>query len=323
MAEPTEFNAPPNFKNQPHAALEFLFNSHKEGFEIKDLKTVVKSEIFFNLIKSQTQTEYPWTARFIWQVDTFPGIADDQHGYFQADDHYDISEEVSTIFGGSNMKDTVLAIAKNDQSYAVISLTNKSDIWYRHYENDWSSYRNVDSRFLKEIGTLKYAYIQTYLYEEVEGGPNKTTCESIFLSFHPKSDRRASDELSFDHLTAEIQRYDISHTIKTYTIGATDTTDTLLGTDTIDDDDATAFHIEDVESAQLFAQSHGVSRYRYLIYYIPDGRPGSRWHLNRKLFFKDCESPPIGLINWEDNTTIPESLLSSMIDSIMCKYLKI
>ena len=257
----------PPFKNKPYYALHKLFERKKQGFPRKDLITILKSDSFFELIHgTQSPDKTEWDARFVWQVEEFPDIAEDQFD----------------VFDTEAMVDTVLAIAKDSELCAVISLSNKSDIWYRLYENDKNS---------RGRGTLKYAYIQTYL---------PSSCESIFVSFMKNQ--------HYHTIQADCQLYNRAFQSRIYTASIEYNDD--------DSDSSDVFSFTNAASQDFFDHSIGVSRYINLIEHRPEDRD-TNYFLHKIRFFNDCHRRPIGLITWEVNT-MQHVLSTSIVRSVMC-----
>ena len=263
-------NPRPPFKNKPYYGLQRLFERKKQEFPRKDLKTILKSDDFFKLIDgTQSPDKTEWDARFVWQVEEFPAIAEDQFGVFDTE---------------HKMVETVLAIAKDSELCAVISLSNKTDIWYRLYENDENS---------RGLGTLKYAYIQTYL---------PSGCDSILVSFMKGQ--------PYHIIQADCQVYNRAFQPRIYTASIQYDDDPELQYD----DDPDIFSFFDVASEVFFMDENAVSRY-FLIEYRPEDGDHD-WFLNEINFLNDCRRRPTGLITWEVNTT-QHALSTSIVQSVM------
>ena len=145
--------------------LQRLFNNTGSGgFFKKDLGPHIfrSDSMYKRIFPTLSENQQPWNPHFIWQVKEFP---------------VDVGEEAW-------MDDTVLAIAKDSEFCAVITISGDLKyIWYRMYKNDV----HIPGPF----GSLMYAYTQSEydLY-----------CREIFTLFDP-------DEQAKDHRQAELSRW--------------------------------------------------------------------------------------------------------------------
>jgi hypothetical protein len=144
---------PPYAKIKHAVHLQRLFDTKREGFSKTDLRHIVRSDSIYNLInRTQSNHKKPWNPSFIWQVTEFPEIYGEYTG--------EIGEE--------EKDDTLLAIAKDAEFCAVITMSNDFKcIWYRMYRTNMNNH--------EDFGSLMYAYTQ--LATEFD------TFSSIFVSF--------------------------------------------------------------------------------------------------------------------------------------------
>jgi hypothetical protein len=262
--------------------LKRLFKSKpndKGGFSKEDLEGIVRCEHILNLIKrSRTKDKKPWNPKFYWQVTEFPERWTGR----------------DAVDGEVNPDDTVLAIAKDSEFCAVITIENDlGHIWYRMYKND----ADVPGIF----GSLMYAYTQ--------GEDNKNCYSCIFISFmrhygierssgyqgggwrqsekRPKRRMSPEDAMKlygggYSKIYMEFQHYDEVFCSQTYSAEVVHVDDV--------DEEPDEISFEDDPSEGAFDDAWDDARYPTLLVQRAGTRPG--WKLGAYKLIEDCMRRP-------------------------------
>ena len=266
-----------------------------------DLRHIIKSDEFFEFISQVDSFESK--TRFIWKVEQFP--------YSDNADNTDLVD----VYDTAGMVDTVLAIAKTAELCAVISMTDKHDIWYRLYENT-ATYEG--------FGTLRYAYIQHFFF--YHGDPfavNAPGCESIFILYneHPHDIYSSIriDDIMEDHTFKIIKVESQFHefTDDEDHNGAALVKHKFSIKETDDRDHPFEFSFKNRKSQRHYENDNMVNGYGHFITYRPEDQE-NEFRFGRTPFLRDCLRRPDGLITWEVNTT-QDALITSIVRSFMCQ----
>jgi hypothetical protein len=286
---------PSAYKNKPYHALKRLFEKKKGGFLKNDLRSIIKSDEFFEFISQVDSFESE--TRFLWKVEQFP--------YSDNADNTDFVDLNDT----AEMVDTVLAIAKTAELCAVISMTDKHDIWYRLYENT-ATYEG--------FGTLRYAYIQHFFYDHSnwEWEVHTAVCDSIFILYNEHAedapfsfDGDLREDISFKRVNIQTRQHDVRDgKLKIHNLSITETDD---------DGHPFRFSFKDWHSDVYYRVHDLVCGYSQFISYRPEDRDNN-FTFGYIPFLRDSHRRPVGLITWEVNPT-QDALTTSIVRSFMCQ----